>query len=575
MIQESTSSERRLRDRGSGLWLAAALVLVLLQAIPNLCYPIGRDQATYCVIGRGLLHGHELYRELWDNKPPGIFYIYAAIVKIFGPAMWSIGVVDILWLLGISVCIFRFAERTLGKATAFLAVVTNAAMHIRAGYWNAAQPEAFVMLFIFGSYLWLAGAGPRAKLKDAGAGVLFAAAFWVKYNAVAFLPFLLLLPFLELEKLDSRPRRLRLAVSWRQWAWAAARFVAGFLLACAGSLFYLWFSGSWNAFWEEHFEVLARYSSVAIERIPHYWAWAASRIQFWMGSWTMCAALVAVVLAWRRRDLARFAPALVGAAAGFAALAVQVRYQPYYFETCYPFFAVFWAYLGFQIYEGARFLAGYFFDHDWRVARVLTWLVFANLIALCLPGPAVRMVVNYKALNEWRQKPARFYSNYTWPGAVEHLRDAMRVIGYFKRHPSPPTGVYIWGNEPLIYYLSGHRPPTRFVWNLPLIAPWRLPGWRQEMIRQLSESHPRFVIVARDDEVHDISYTHLDSEEVLRAFPALDDYLRSFYQPCKDYETFEVYCRVPILDQIRLPSGKFSRVLQAPDSEPERSRGKG
>jgi len=85
----------------------------------------------------------------------------------------------------------------------------------------------------------------------------------------------------------------------------------------------------------------------------------AGRIEFWLGPWTLCAALAAVIIAWRRLHLARLAPALVGAAAGFAALAVQIRFQPYYFETCYPFFAIFWGYLIVQLYEGAFAMARY------------------------------------------------------------------------------------------------------------------------------------------------------------------------------------------------------------------------
>ncbi len=175
---------------GSGRWLALALGLVLLMALPNLSYPIGRDQATYCVIGRGLLDGARLYRDLWDNKPPGIFYLYAGIVKIFGPAMWSIGLLDIFWLLAISVCIFRFTEGTLGKAAAFLAVLVNAALHIRAGYWDAGQPETFLMLFVFGSYFLLRGRPTKGR--ELLAGILFAGAFWVKYNVITFVPLLLL-----------------------------------------------------------------------------------------------------------------------------------------------------------------------------------------------------------------------------------------------------------------------------------------------------------------------------------------------------------------------------------------------
>ncbi len=543
MTQEPASPPRQPHDRGSGPWLAAALAVTLLQAIPNLSYPIGRDQATFCVIGRGLLHGQTLYQGLWDNKPPGIFYIYALIVKVFGPVMWSIGLIDILWLLAISFCLFRFAERTLGGPTAFLAVVTNTAMHIRAGYWDAGQPEAFAMLFIFASYFLLQDRGRRPKSGEILAGALFAAAFWVKYNAAVFLPFLLLLPYLKLEDLDARPRRFRLVIPGRQWAWTAARFATGFAILSSGSLFYLWLSGSWNAFLEEHFRVLPRYSAMAIERTPHYWAWAASRIHFWLGLWTICAALAALALAWRRHHLARLAPALVGAAAGFAALAAQIRYQPYYFETCYPFFAILWAYLTIEIFGGVRALARNFGDHNWRVARVLVWVAFAGSVALCLPGPAVRTVTNYKALNDWRRNPARFYLNYAWPGAAEHPRDVLRVVDFLQRNASPADGVYVWGNEPLIYYLSGHPPPTRFVWNLPLIAPWRLADWREQFMRQLAGAHPRFIIVAREDEVHDLSYTRQDSEEALRTFPELDDYLRFLYRPCRNFGTLEVHCR--------------------------------
>jgi 4-amino-4-deoxy-L-arabinose transferase-like glycosyltransferase len=542
---DQPSSGRLFSTAGSGRWLALALGLVLLMAIPNLSYPIGRDQATYCVIGRGLLDGARLYRDLWDNKPPGIFYLYAAIVKIFGPAMWSIGLLDIFWMMAISVCIFRFTERTLGKIAAFLAVLVNAAMHIRAGYWDAGQPEAFLMLFIFGSYFLLSDHSRGMKLKELLAGVLFAAAFWVKYNAVAFLPFLMMALFLEGAEAGGRAERLRLRMAHGQWFSTLSRFAGGFLLGGAVVVSGCLFSGAWSAFVEQQFKVLPRYAATASAGIPHYSSWAAGRIEFWLGLWTLFAAPAAIIVAWRRRHLARLAPSLVGAAAGFAALAVQIRYQPYYFETCYPFLAILWAYLIVSALEGTRAFARYFAERNWRVARVLTWVVYANLIALCLPGPVMRLVTNYRAFNQWRQDPARFYSSYSWPGAAEDFRSILRVVDYLKRHPTPANGVYVWGNEPLIYYLSGHRPPVRFVWNLALIAPWRLPGWRRELVSQLITARPRYIIVARRDEAHGLSGTWQDSAQVLQEFPALAGFLRNFYRPCKDEVTFEIYCRTP------------------------------
>lgn len=61
----------------SRAWLLAGLAAVLLRGLPDLRYPMGVDQAIYSIVGQGLLHGQLPYRDLWDIKPPGIYYIYA------------------------------------------------------------------------------------------------------------------------------------------------------------------------------------------------------------------------------------------------------------------------------------------------------------------------------------------------------------------------------------------------------------------------------------------------------------------------------------------------------------------
>ena len=50
-----------------------AVLFVLVRALPILSDPLGRDQGTYLTIGQGLLEDKQLYRDLWDNTPPGIF----------------------------------------------------------------------------------------------------------------------------------------------------------------------------------------------------------------------------------------------------------------------------------------------------------------------------------------------------------------------------------------------------------------------------------------------------------------------------------------------------------------------
>src|SRR5690242_16994525 len=100
--------------RRSRIWLIAAMAAVFILSLPNLQYPLGRDQATYCVIAESLLKGKHLYRDLWDNKPPGIFFLYVPIVKLVGRATWLVGAVDLVCVLTAAFATFCFCERYLG-----------------------------------------------------------------------------------------------------------------------------------------------------------------------------------------------------------------------------------------------------------------------------------------------------------------------------------------------------------------------------------------------------------------------------------------------------------------------------
>ena len=53
-------------------WGLVGLIIVL--ASPILTYPLGRDQGEFATIAQGILWGRVPYLELWNPKPPAIFY---------------------------------------------------------------------------------------------------------------------------------------------------------------------------------------------------------------------------------------------------------------------------------------------------------------------------------------------------------------------------------------------------------------------------------------------------------------------------------------------------------------------
>ncbi len=530
---------------GSRRWLLAALLFVLFRALPNISYPIGRDQATYFVIGESLLKGQRLYRDLWDNKPPGIFAVYALLAKLFGHVMWSVGLVDILWLLAISYCIFRFAERYLGTAAAAIAVGVNADWHCRFGYTDACQTECFLMLLVFAGYLAVAGEGRRPLGRYFAAGLCLGGAFWLKYNALAFLPLLALLPCLDWSRFDERPRRLGLLVPRRALFRRLAALLAGFSIVVAVVLGYFCLTGSWPAFQEAQLEVLPRYAVMA-ERASRYWAMAAARVVLYLGLWTLIATGLAFLLAeWR--DLSRLAPVLVAAAVGFVCTASQVRFTALSFETCFPFFAMIWGYLVVKTYGEVSAAARSPAAGRRALARVAACVLAGVALFWPLRAEAKAVSERYRDLGAWRRNQDAFFASY--PATrflVENLGGQMQVIQALRQLSSPGDGVFVWGTDPLIYYLTGRRPPTRFLSNIILMGPWTPPAWREELARDLEKSPPAFIVVAQHDNFG-ITLTPLDSEQYLSVYPRLARFIAGSYDCMEKFPDFVVYRRRPSL----------------------------
>src|SRR3954462_10681054 len=63
------------------LLLAIAGALILLR-VPSLTQPMGPDQGLYAYIGDRILAHDLAYRDAWDQKPPGIHYVYAVLRRL-------------------------------------------------------------------------------------------------------------------------------------------------------------------------------------------------------------------------------------------------------------------------------------------------------------------------------------------------------------------------------------------------------------------------------------------------------------------------------------------------------------
>jgi len=66
-------------------------------------YPIGqvipqRDHGIYLYLGKELLNGKTIYSEVWEHKPPLIFYINALGLFLTNGADWGVWLLEVVFL---------------------------------------------------------------------------------------------------------------------------------------------------------------------------------------------------------------------------------------------------------------------------------------------------------------------------------------------------------------------------------------------------------------------------------------------------------------------------------------------
>jgi hypothetical protein len=344
-----------------------------------------------------------------------------------------------------------------------------------------------------------------------------------------------------LEKLEGDSPRFALALPLRECAMRAVVCLAGFGAVVVLFLAVLVMQGAWPAFQQSQFVVLPRYAAMSMQYEHNYLfrSVAMTAVGMWEPNlWVLLATLIA---AWRSRDLARYVPMAAVAMALVVPAVLQMRFHTYYFQVCYPFFAALWAYLVVWILENAQKVSANFRQKGRRVAAVLVWVLVANVLFWPVPTEAEGLLWRYGELETWKHNPEVFYANYSGAQWIDFLGGQMEVLKFLRQNAGPQDKVFLWGSNSLIYFASGHPPPTRFALNLGLIARWAQPEWLPEVAGDVKRASPKYIIVTRGDQIPQITYSDLDSEKFLEGFPELGLYIQQNYISVKHLKNFEIY----------------------------------
>ena len=104
-----------------GVLFAILALIVLAQANPGTNLP-GRDYGFYAYIGKQIVKGKLPYLNVWESKPPAIFYLNAFALRLGRGLRWGIWFVEFIFLFSAIASSFFLMKKLWGTAAALFGV---------------------------------------------------------------------------------------------------------------------------------------------------------------------------------------------------------------------------------------------------------------------------------------------------------------------------------------------------------------------------------------------------------------------------------------------------------------------
>jgi hypothetical protein len=526
----------RLALRDPDVWLkVVAWVTIIACALLILTFSFGRDQGIYAVVGDGLLHGRLPYKDLWDFKPPGIFFVYAFAQALFGKNMMAPRLLEVLSLFGSVAAMRRISNQVFEDRTAgLLGGAIAALIHAEMDFWHTGQPETFGALFTLVGLMLTLEESEKRWLVPFGVGLCFGCAALLK-------------PPLGGGALVCAAYLTQRARGSHTGVWRALRPVAWVALggALPSLLCVLWFvlHGAFHDFYWTLGEFTPGYTKLGWEgrRASDMLYYAIEEAFFKFSALAAAGVVSAIAIApVGRREREGLFLLLGVIAIHVAGIAMQGKFFPYHYGSTLPLIAL---------------LAGLGFSKLWK--RCLFGgmggpLAFFSFVAVCVP---MRYAVRDLPQFFWERAQIRF--SYLLRIPPYDSREAMdRELSYVadynlsadravalevRSHTGSNDSVFVWGFEPAVYWLSERQPSSRFIYNVPQRSPWQAKYARRELMRDLTRDTPATIVVQTRDVFPSVTGNALDSRDSLPSFPELDEFISSKYVFRKRLEDFDIY----------------------------------
>ncbi|MGE5784087.1 MAG: ArnT family glycosyltransferase [Myxococcales bacterium] len=520
-------------------WLRGfAMVVVVGCALQLLAFSFGRDQGIYATVGSGILSGKVPYLHLWDFKPPGIFLVYALAEAVFGHNMAAPRVLEAAGLVAMALAMGEISEHWYGsKSPGWIGAAIAAIVHVEMDFWHSGQPESFAGILTILA-LWLAVRESSPRLRPwlwAVAGTLLGFCSLLK-PPLGGVGIILGAYLARQQRTIGRDGLLR----------GLAAMVFGAMvpfLLCAG---WFWLRGGWSALlwtfkdyvpgytalgWQGEHRALEMFYFATVEALTRFSALIVIGVTL---------ALMLPVLTVHEQSGTFL---LLGCAVvQITGIALQGKFFQYHYGATTPLLSLV-AGLGWHKLWGK----------SWARRPTGPLLVAATVIAALymrkpvqdVPGTVPeRSLARFEYLLRVGEHRSRALLDADLHRAADYdLAADRKVAEWVEQNTEPRDAILVWGFEPVIYWLTGRRPATRFIYNVPQRSPWQTEVSQRIYFDEVRASRPTAIVVQHHDVFPGVTGYTTDSAADLARFPELERYVADGFEFETSIEDFDLYRR--------------------------------
>lgn len=501
------------------LLIAAGVGGVMFLTLPSsLNYTRGRDQGVFLYIGQRILEGHIPYRDVWDHKPPIIFYLNALGLALGAGSRMGVWVIEVVSLFCAALIGFVLIRKALGTLAAVFSLflwLAGLVFVLSGGNWPAeyALPLQFLCLWL--GYTTLHEGKRFASWRGFWLGVVSGLALCLLQTTLGITAAIVL----YLSAL-----RLR-AGQFRVWRDELLTIGVGGLSVVGVVALYFASQGALGEFWAAAVQYnLAYVAARPIDRLISVVSGVEELAESGLGQIAGLGYVSALAWFLLKKEMApAWRPLTL---IGLLDLPIEVvlanlsgRNYTHYYISWLPGLAIF---AGFLFY----LLLTRLFDasHPPRAATLFTVVILGLFSWLLATG-------YYRTWERYR----RPYET--------------SVVEAIQRSTRPDEYVLMWGAETRINFIANRRSPTRFVYQYPLYHPnYTHEALIVEFLDDILDNQPRLIIDTKNDELPLFSFP-INT-------PAIQSRLtqvRSQYRVKEEVGGWTVYERDPLILTPRRP----------------------